>query len=403
MSKARRTIRLTALLASLGLTTGCQALVRWPSLPVGPTAEPQWEQGPRRSVAVLVPAAETPASEPPPTYRYLTVEHCRRLAFEAAPLANLLTAIAPHSPNHPGHRSDATVRWGCLIRAYAADELRNRHIAETLSDYYRLAALEAQYDIGRQAEHLLQEQIQIQQRAVQQGIGTPQELQALQRQLLEIRAQLAQLSAARVALNAALAQRLDLSEADPPLWPDVTLQLDPRDIDPAAALATAQLYRPDLNLLRLLTQADLRLIPTAQALLQSIHPLLGTETQPSPLAVLLAELRKAPTGDEKRWQMHLAAVLEARQRQVAGEVRTAIALRQGRRTLVQARQAQAEHWRQQRDELEKRQAAGQAVTRELLTARLELLRAQAAVLEALTDWYLADIQLRQALGLLVRD
>jgi hypothetical protein len=396
-------IRLTAIFVSVGLTTGCQALVGWSSLPVGPTAEPAFEQGSRRPTLVQVPAAEPPPSEPPPTYRYLTAEQCRRRALEVAPLARLLTATAPR-PSHPLlHRSAASTHLECLIRAYAADELRNRHIAETLSDYYRLAALEAQYDIWRQAEHILQEQIQIQQRAVEQGVSTPQEMQALQRQLLEVRAQLAQLAAARVALNAALVQRLDLSEADPPLWPDVTLHLDPRDLDAPAALATADLYRPDLNILRLLARADLRLIPTAQALLQSIHPLLGTQTQPSPLAFLLAELRKAPTGDEKRWQMHLAAVLEARQRQVAGEVRTAIALRQGRRILVQARQAQAEHWRQQRDELEKRQAAGQAVTRELLTARLELLRAQAAVIEAVADWYLADIQLRQALGLLVRE
>jgi outer membrane protein TolC len=97
------------------------------------------------------------------------------------------------------------------------------------------------------------------------------------------------------------------------------------------------------------------------------------------------------------------AVLQSRQRQASSEVRAAIALRQGQRTVAAARQTQVEFWRQQVAELEKRQAAGQAVTAELLSARLELLQAEAALLQAAADWHRADLQLRQALGLLVRE
>lgn len=387
-------------LACLVAAAGCHAGSVWPVLPPLGEANPLPE-GPRQGITVEVPQLDLPPSAPPSHYRHLTVEECRRRAFQATPLADILAAPTAFLGLQHFKHTDGEI-WN-LIRAYAADELRNRHIAETLSDFYRLAAAEGQYDRLRQAEQLLQDQAQSLEKAGQQGVRSAQDLLTVQRQLLEVRSRLAQLESLRIAINAVLAERLGLPTADPPLWPVVKLQVDPRDVAVEAAVDLALTYRPDLNLLRLLLRADGRSLAQAEGLLQALHPLLSAAPSPSPLQTLLADWRKAPTLWEQRWRSQVEAVLHTRQRQVMGEVRAAIAGRQGQRTVAAARQTQVEFWRQQQTELEKRQAAGQAVTAELLAARLELLQAEAALLQAVADWHRADLQLRQALGLLVRE
>jgi outer membrane protein TolC len=302
----------------------------------------------------------------------------------------------------PGHHPHTDTAIWNLIRAYAADEIRNRHMAQALSDFYRLAAVEAQWDLARQAEKLLLEHQRRLEMAIQQGVRPPQDLSPVHRQLLETRTRLAQLHSARIALNAALVERLGLSDPEPPIWPQVVLRVDPRDVSVAAAIPLANTYRPDLNLLRLLSQLKSRSLNQAQGWLQAIHPLLG-DSFPRRTELIATALRKGPTAGEQRWQAQIQAALQTRQHQASAEVQTAIALRQGHRIVAWARQAQVDFWQQQLTELEKREAAGQAVSSELLTARLELLQAQAALLEAVADWYQADVQLQQALGLLVRE
>ena len=54
-------------------------------------------------------------------------------------------------------------------------------------------------------------------------------------------------------------------------------------------------------------------------------------------------------------------------------------------------------------ELETRQKAGLNVTAELITARLDLLKAKGELLTAVTDWHAAEVKLRQAMALLIRE
>ena len=54
-------------------------------------------------------------------------------------------------------------------------------------------------------------------------------------------------------------------------------------------------------------------------------------------------------------------------------------------------------------ELEKREAAGQQVTLELVTARIDLLKVRGELVQAVADWHIADVKLAQAMGLLVRE
>lgn len=391
-------VRGLATALGLCLLAGCHAAGRWPA--AFPLLEQSLlEQGPRRNIEVEVPRLDMPPPTAPAVYRYLTAEECRRRAFVATPLADFLSDPFPETRRY---KHDGAELW-VLIRAWAADELRNRQIAEALSDFYRLAAVEGQWDLLQHSEQILQQQKRSLEAAVQQGVRPPQELLSLEQQLLENRSRQAQLAAARQALNAALAERLGLPTDDPPLWPQTVLRLDPRDFQVEAALHIAEMYRPDLNLLRLLMRLDGRALARASGVLQAVHPLLGDEPTPPPLHLLFAQLHKVPAVSEQRWRLQVEAALEARRRQASAEVRAAIAQRQGYRAQAMARQAEVDFWQQQQAELEKRQAVGQAVASELLAARLAWLRARADLLQTVADWHRADVQLRQALGLLVRE
>ncbi|MCS7272498.1 MAG: TolC family protein, partial [Gemmataceae bacterium] len=260
-----------------------------------------------------------------------------------------------------------------------------------------------QWDRLLQAEELLQQQQRAVEAAVQQGLRPASDRIALHRQMQELRTRQSQLHSARIVLNASLVERLALGQAEPPLWPQTELRLDLREVDAEAAVATAWLYRPDLNVLRLLNQFQHRDREQVQGVIQAIHPLLGIESPRPTLLSRVKLVRLLPNPPEEHWHEQLRALVHSRQQQVASEVRAAIAVRQARRATAVAQQAEVDSWRQQVAELEKRQAVGQAVTAELLTARLELLRAEAALIQAVADWHLADVQLRQSLGLLVRE
>ena len=54
-------------------------------------------------------------------------------------------------------------------------------------------------------------------------------------------------------------------------------------------------------------------------------------------------------------------------------------------------------------ELEKRQKAGQQVTAELSKARLDLLTARGDLVKVAADWNAAEVKLRQAMGVLIRE
>jgi hypothetical protein len=169
------------------------------------------------------------------------------------------------------------------------------------------------------------------------------------------------------------------------------------------AVATARQYRPDLNLLRSLVADEDHGGEMANAVLNGINPLLGTTTPTHPLFALLAAVKHDPTRVESTTRRQLLGALATRDRQAEAEVRAAVATLHGQRITVTAKAAEVRNLTTRVAELEKREAAGQQVTAELATARLDLLKVRAELLQAVTDWHIADVKLRQVMGLLVRE
>ena len=141
----------------------------------------------------------------------------------------------------------------------------------------------------------------------------------------------------------------------------------------------------------------------ANAVLSSINPLLGNTTPTHPLFMLLAAVKQNPTHVEATSRRQLIGALATRERQAEAEVRAAIASLHGQRVTVTAKAAEVRNLTARVSELEKREAAGQQVTAELATARIDLLKVRGELVQAVADWHIADMKLRQTMGLLVRE
>jgi hypothetical protein len=348
------------------------------------------------------PAKAPPAR--PERYRRLTVAECRTFAIANAPLAADLTAHPGNdSPLHrPAHRASDRSSESRTVRGFAADAIRNRAAAEALEEYYKLAAAEGQFDLSVKAHGILRTHRDAAQKAIEQGLKDRGDINTIRRQLFEVESQAAKLEAGIGALNASLAGRLGLDPGDTtPIWPADALRVSDSVMDPESAFATALHYRPDLNLLRALVRDDGGDAQLANSVLQGINPLLGTQPAAHPLAFLLSLAKH--DGDDAKLQRQLIGVLETRERQAEAEVRAAVATLRGERTAVIAKAAEVRNLVARVDELTKREAAGQQVTVELVTSRLDLLKARSELLQSVADWHVADVKLRQAMGLLVRE
>jgi hypothetical protein len=392
------------LAGAIALVTGCESIDIAPPVRC---AAPPLPAVPRGIVEPNVSALPTEPSKGPPRrpdqYQRLTAAECRALAVANAPLAAELDSHpANDAPAHPfAHKRGESADLSRQVRGYAADEIRNRSAAAALEDYYKLAAAEGQFDLAVSGHNVLTKQHSEAEKAIQQGLKDRGDVNALKRQILEVESQAAKLDAAATALNASLVGRLEL-DASWPIWPADPLRIAPQEPDLAAAISTARQCRPDLNLLRaLITDAD-RGGELANGVLNGINPLLGTTAAIHPLFALLSSVKHDPTRLEAGTRRQLLGALESRERQAEAEVRAAVASLRGARASSAAKAAEVRNLRARVAELEKREAAGQQVTLELATARLDLLKVRGELIQAVADWHVADVKLRQAMGLLVR-
>ena len=347
-----------------------------------------------------------PSEQPrkrPDEYRRLTAAECRFLAIANAPFANDLdnhpdNTPAKHPHLHPLKPSPEEARVGRLVRGYAADELRNRAAGDALDEFYQLARAEGQYDLLLAAHAELSTQLKSVEEAIRLGLRGA-DVDALRVQLLDLEAQMAELEAGIGTLNASLRARLALNAADPlPLWPDDPLQVRPDQVDIEAAVRIGLHYRPDLNLLRVLL-GDGASGDVSRTVLAGINPLLVL-AKTNPLLRMLIPLSDRPQHQVKE---QIASALEGRERQAEAEIRAAVLTLHGRRAVTRARLAEVQRLEARVEETEKRQKAGQQVTEELTKAKLDLLKARGELLQSATDWNIAAVKLRQAMGLLVRE
>lgn len=304
---------------------------------------------------------------------------------------------------HLSHK-DAGTDLSRRVRGYAADEIRNRFAAEALELYYKLAAAEGQFDLVARAHVELHTQFTTAEKAAAGGLMGV-DVGAIRQQLLETESHLAKLEAGIATLNAGLAGRLGLDPADTsPIWPADTLRVGVEEMEIVQVLATGLCYRPDLNLLRALKAGDDRGGQLANAVLAGINPLLGSTEQANPLVAAVALLKKHPTKFEENARRQVQGLLATRERQADAEIRAAVAMVRGSRLSAAAKAAEVRNLTERVRDAEKRVSAGVAgAATELAVAQVELLKAKAELVESVADWHLADVKLRQAMGLLVRE
>lgn len=374
-----------------------------------PTQLPVTARKPVEPDTSAVPTDPTEPVPRPGEYRRLTADECRKLAATHAPFADDLDRHPDNDPPaHPEHhkRAAQNAETSRLVRGFAADELRNRAAGDALDEFFKLANAEGQYDLLLAADAEIRKQLAEALKAEQSGFKDRADIPAIRRKLLDIEAQRAKLEASIGALNASLRARLNLAANDPlPLWPSDPLKVSEGEVDVEQAVVTGLHYRPDLNLLRVL--ADGSAGDMAVSVLRSVSPLLASTKTSNPLVALFAPILAPLTGKPDRARAETTArvvgALQARERLADAEIRAAVAMLHGHRAAIAARAIDVKQVEAKLAELQTRQKAGLNVTAELTTAKRDLLKAKGDLLTAVTDWHAAEVKLRQAMGLLVRE
>jgi outer membrane protein TolC len=395
----------------MAILAGCHPQTMAPPVRPAPAqlaSVPRGKVEPDLSKLHLVPMMSPPTR--PAQYRALSSAECRSLAVQNAPLADDLDA---HPNNQTSHahstrRKAEQAQLSRLVRGYAADELRNQAASEALQIYYKLAAAEGQFDHATTAHGILRTQLSLAEKAINAGAAQRATAERLRQQLLEVESQLAKLEAGIASANAGLSGHLGLDPADQtPIWPTDTLGVGDGLPDVDATVKIALRCRPDLNLLRALASSN-ESGQLSKAVVSGINPLLGTGDVSSPvlapLVALVGVLKAEPTRSEARLKQQVLGTLAARERQADAEVRAAIATLRGSRLSVGAKSAEVRNLQNQVAEAEKRVAAGIAGAEvELAQARLDLQKGRGELLQAVADYHVADVKLRQATGMLVRE
>jgi hypothetical protein len=399
-----------SLVALAVVAAGCHLHHTHQCPPKPPAA--QLPVGPRPATGADVSALPTETTgrlhARPGQYHQLTAYDCRALAVRNAPFADDLDRhpdnTSPDCPLlHPLKPSSSEAEIGRIVRGHAADDSRNRAAGEALEQFYQLAQAEGQYDQLVLAHDELWAQFTAAEEALRRGLSDRAGVDTLRVQVFDTDAQLAKLEAGIGALNAALRARLELDPADQlPIWPDDPLRVRPDDVEPDQAVRTGLYYRPDLNLLRALLSDNGRAAnDLAQALLTQVSPLLA-RLKSNPLVGLLA----MPTNARERRETtrcQVESMLAARERQAEAEIRAGILTLRGHRAAATAKAAEIHRLKTRLQEVEKRAAAGQQVTAELSKAKLDLMKARGELVKAAAEWNIAEVKLRQAMGLLVRE
>ncbi len=411
---ATHACRALLLLAAAGCAAACGECRNGPAAP----AEVPLPAATRTAVEPLIhsamlPPADLPALPAPTAYRSLTLHDCRCRAVRNAPVAGTLDAERrkleesshPHCPHLPSEQARALRREMLL---YTALEIRNRAAGQALEWYHDLAGAEARADLLAEG---LAEARSVRDRAedlLRRGLRLPVDIEILRRQVIDARLEQALAEVALEQLNSRLRGLVapDLAPTER-LWPDLS---GPEEIvvptDPEAAVAVGLAYRPELVLVRtVLKHLDRATLAEARLLLRSLNGLLGAEEPGASckcVAVLARLLCLAPSRTDEVEAAHeqLLAYLAQREREVAEEVRLAVAEARGRGPVVVLARERAHRWEVKVDDLKEKSERGMAVFAELATARQEWLKARGEVVKEWVAWRVAAVKVGLAQGVL---
>ena len=123
-----------------------------------------------------------------------------------------------------------------------------------------------------------------------------------------------------------------------------------------------------------------------------------------PLVAVMAMMKKEPTRMEGKLHRQVVGLLGTRERQAEAEVRAAAATLRGNRSAIAAKAAEVRNLTEKVADLKKRADAGVAgAEAEHAAARIDLLKLRGELIQLAADWHIAEVKLRQATGMLVRE
>jgi hypothetical protein len=333
-------------------------------------------------------------------YHALDAEECRRRAVENAALANLLTSEAHSVADGRCAATHGADLRRELLELRATDE-RNRAAGTALEAFYHLAEAEAGSDsIRRGIAQVDQARDDV---AQLRGNGLPIDVDAsaLDRQRIVWLQKREEVERSLGELNAQLSHLIGVeAETSTPIWPVADWHIAPRDVHVDDAIAQGLTTRADLALLRRLDESlDVDSLPAARGALMQVDPMLGQSGVPARLmARAFGSQGDACELVHRRQQIRM--LLSDRERSVTDEIRQAAATLESRYREIALAKENVASWTQRVDALRRRRGAGKVSPFDISAAEAELLRAESALTAKVVAWQIAEVQLRQAQGLL---
>lgn len=339
-------------------------------------------------------------------YRLLSESQCQCLAAANSTLGNLLAVEQATSAEQSAGRRDrdavARLLFGNLLALRAVEE-RNRSAAAALELHYRLAgAWFGRDQLDRSLEEVRRGLRDFRQ-AKATGLSVPGDEERLQIQEIDLVDRKVQVDAAIVQLDAQLCRLIGVERDDrQPLQPTAEWTVAPRPTDADAAVAEGLHSRPDLVMLCLLSQElNGQTLPAVRSALGRLDPLVGGLSQ----GVCCLSLRRVcDCAELEGREAQLGQLQESQRRAAEEEIRGAAAELEKRLRQVGLAKDKSDRCQSGLRRLrEKRAAKGNVQLSEVSAAQLEAFRAESDAFQAVVEWKIAAMKLKESQGLLASE
>jgi hypothetical protein len=341
-------------------------------------------------------------------YRLLTESQCQCLAAAESTLGKLLASERQSVLTGVVGRRDREAQ-GRTVLANAlglrsVDE-RNRSAAAAMELYYRLAGSYFARDRLDRSLDEARRSIDDFRKAKQTGLSVPGDEAKLLAQEIELKDRKSQLDAAIGQIDEQLCQLLGL-ERDPsdPLWPGAEMTVSVSPIDIEAAVAEGARLRPDLALLCVLREnVNEQTLGPIRSALAKVDPMMGRPA-PKKHMVSTAVHRARICLETQVRQEQLEQLLESQRRSAEDEIRRAASDAEKRlRQIGLAKDMLDQSQGLLRRLRERREAKGAPQASEIRAAQLDVLRDEADAFQAVVEWKIALVKLKQSQGLLAAE
>jgi hypothetical protein len=343
-----------------------------------------------------------PRPAPPDSHYPLTAREAQCRAASNAPLAELLVLEARLATSRQYASAWAAQLESELLLLRASDE-RNKAAAAALESFYRLAQAQNDRRNLEQTRAELDRNRQFLDELRKQGVKPPVDASAVDRQRLEWEEKRGALELLDRTLEGQLRQLIGLAAADSAaLSPQADWRVAIESVNVDEAIAVGLRTRADLAILaRLGETIDLETLGVARTGLRQTDSALGIPPLPTRSGIFGLRMEAGDATVEVAVRREQLAIANAqRTRQASDEIRLAVTTLDTRLREIAIARDVLENRRRRTSDLTAQRATGAANAFEISAARLDELAAESRLVDRITAWRIAQVNLRAAQGLL---